>query len=369
VFILALIPAALVVINLRLVRPLPPASHGLSAPVSLLIPARNEAARIGETLQAALASRNVEFEVVVLDDHSIDDTAHVVQGIAQCDSRLRLETAPKLPKGWCGKQHACAVLAERARHDFLVFVDADVQLAPDAMARVVQALSNEESALISGFPRQRTGTWSEKLLIPLIHFVLLGYLPIWQMRRSLAPSLGTGCGQLIAVKRHAYQGAGGHTAIAASLHDGVMLPRAFRRAGFMTDLFDATDLANCRMYRNAREVWQGLSKNATEGMATPVALTIWTILLGGGQVLPFIALALTIAFSSTAWPFAVAAVLVVYGTRLLLTARFRQSWPSALAHPVGILAILVIQWSALIRAGRGKSSVWRGRSYGRETSP
>src|SRR3546814_3618215 len=77
------------------------------------------------------------------------------------------------------------------------------------------------------------------------------------------------CGQLIAVRRAAYERAGGHAAIRSSLHDGLTLPRAFRRCGLRTDLFDATEIASCRMYEGARAVWAGLSKNATEGMSTP----------------------------------------------------------------------------------------------------
>ena len=89
------------------------------------------------------------------------------------------------------------------------------------------------------------------------------------MRRSRHPAYGAGCGQLFLARREAYETAGGHAAIRATLHDGVKLPRAFRAAGLRTDLFDATDVASCRMYRNAGEVWRGLAKNATEGLAAP----------------------------------------------------------------------------------------------------
>jgi hypothetical protein len=367
-FILALIPALMIWINLRLYQPLPAADAEALPAVSLLIPARDEAARIGAAIEAALASRDVELEVIVLDDHSTDGTADVVQRAAGSDARLRMEMAPELPEGWCGKQHACHVLADRAHHDLLVFIDADVRLAPDALARIAAALHNCDAGLISGIPLQLTGTWAEKLLIPLIHFVLLGFLPIWQMRRSAAPSIGAGCGQLIAVEREAYRRAGGHAAIATSLHDGITLPRAFRNIGIQTDLFDATDIATCHMYTGAGEVWHGFAKNATEGMATPAALPIWSLLLGGGQVLPLIALGLALAAAVPAWPLAAAAVGLVYGARLALAVRFRQNKFSALLHPLGILALLAVQWVALINAWRGRPAMWRTRGYARQAS-
>ncbi len=151
-------------------------------------------------------------------------------------------------------------------------MDADVRLAPDALSRMARFMAVNDVGLASGFPRQITRTWSEILLLPLIHFLLLGYLPIAQMNRSSSPGLGAGCGQLFIARADGYAAAGGHAAIRASLHDGLTLPRAFRRAGQMTGLFDATSFATCRMYTNAAQVWEGLTKNATEGMAKPAAL-------------------------------------------------------------------------------------------------
>ena len=133
-----------------------------------------------------------------------------------------------------------------------------------------------------------------------------------------------------------------------------------------TDLFDATDLADCRMYSGLGEVWAGFSKNATEGMATPRALPLWTVLLFGGQVLPFLLLA---AAGPLGWGSPVAllggiAAGAALAFRLVMAWRFRQSVPAALLHPLGILLVLAIQWTALVRARRGRPATWRGRSYG-----
>jgi glycosyltransferase involved in cell wall biosynthesis len=362
---LALLPALLTAWNLALYRAPPRSGKGTRPRLSLLIPARDEEAQIGPALRAALESRGVDLEVVVLDDHSSDGTRAVVAALTAADPRIRLELAPPLPPGWSGKQHACQVLAERARHDLLVFVDADVRLAPDALARIAAFMGSREIGLASGFPRQETGTFGERLIVPLIHFLLLGFLPLARMRRSLQPALGAGCGQLICVRREAYERAGGHAAIRASLHDGLMLPRAFRRAGIMTDLFDATELASCRMYRGLAEVWRGFAKNATEGMARPAALPVWTVLLLGGQVLPFVLVPASVFITVPGWAAAtsVVAAACVYLNRLVLALRFRQSAVGALLHPLGIVGLLALQWIALIDQRRGRPAVWRGRAY------
>lgn len=362
---LAVIPVLLAAVNLLAYRP-PPAATERSPAVSVLIPARNEAANIEAAVRAALASSGVEIEVIVLDDASTDRTAEIVEALATEDPRVRLERAPPLPAGWSGKQHACHVLAGLAAHDLLVFVDADVRLAEDAVARMAGFVETRGIGLASGFPREVTGGFAEHLVIPIIHFLLLGYLPVPFGRWLRGTGFGAGCGQLFIARRADYETAGGHAAIKASLHDGIKLPRAFRRAGVMTDLFDATDIAACRMYRGAAEVWAGFSKNATEGMATPVALPVWTILLFGGQVLPFVLL-LAGMFAGVLGPdvlllvgFAAALTIAV---RLVFAARFRQSVLGAVLHPVGVLIVLAIQWAALARALRGGTTRWRDRDY------
>jgi hypothetical protein len=351
--VLAAIPFANTLFNLRLFRA-PPLGGG-EAPVSVLIPARNEEANIGPAVAAVLANTGVDFEVVVLDDGSTDRTAAILAGIA--DPRLRVIKGMALPAGWSGKQHACANLARAARHDLLVFTDADVRLAPDALRRMAGFMAANDVGLASGFPRQVVQSWLEQLLLPLIHFLLLGYLPMALMRRRVTPGLGAGCGQLFIARRNAYERAGGHEAIRASLHDGITLPRAFRRAGIMTGLFDATAIASCRMYASAAEVWSGLSKNATEGMAKPGALPVWTVILAGGHVLPL----LLVLFAPSV-P-AMAALVLSLGLRLILAARFRQPEASALLHPAGILALLAVQWWSLGRSLLGRPATWRGRAY------
>ena len=359
---LAAIPAMMLLANLRLYRVAPMSSAGVPA-ISLLIPARNEEASIAAAVESALASQNVTLEVVVLDDHSEDRTAELVRNLAANDPRVRLLAAPDLPPGWCGKQHACHVLAGAARMPLLAFIDADVRLAPDGLARLAAFQSASDADLVSGVPHQETGTLLEKLLIPLIHFVLLGFLPLARMRRSTHPSYAAGCGQLFLARQKAYDEIGGHAAIRTTLHDGIRLPRAFRAAGKKTDLCDATDLASCRMYRGAAEVWRGLAKNATEGLAAPGMIVPATVLLLGGQVLPFGLLAASVWLSPVEIALAALAVGLAYLPRVVSAVRFRQSALGAAQHPVGVLLLVSIQWYALARRLVGRPATWKGRSY------
>lgn len=365
----SLLPFLMFFKNLQAYLPPPEPKDDLpSMGMSVLIPARNEEGAIGEAIQTALASSVGlrDIEVVVLDDHSTDRTAAIVREWSLKDSRVRLEQAPDLPVGWCGKQHACWVLAHRATYDLLLWVDADVRLEPGGAGRLLGFLNRSGAALVSGVPRQITGTLMEQLLIPLIHFVLLGFLPFDRMRKSVNPAYASGCGQLFLTRRDAYFACGGHQAIKVTLHDGINLPKAFRRAGFATDLCDATPLARCRMYHGAAQTWKGLAKNATEGLASNGMIVPATLLLGLGQVAPWVVMALawrtegngSLAFA-LGWLGTFPGLLV----RLAGVRRFQQPVLGALLHPVGVFLLLVIQWQARVMAWMGIRFAWRGRRY------
>ncbi len=363
----ALSPAVLFCINLRRYRVPKVAGADALPAISVLIPARDEERSIMAAVESVLGSRGVQIEVIVMDDASTDRTAEIVSALAAQDARVRLHQAPVLPSGWNGKQHACWALAHAAQHPVLCFVDADVRLEPEALARMAAFLQRSESAMVSGFPQQTTETTMEWLLLPLIHFVLLGFLPLSRMRAGTDPRFAAGCGQFLMVRREPYFQAGGHASIRETMHDGLRLPRLLRQHGERTDLADLTTLATCRMYTTAGQVWQGLAKNATEGLAAPSRIVPITLLLLLGQVIPF-ALVLSLLLSQArvrpaVWVTVAAAIFGALLPRLLATARFRQPLRSALLHPLGILVLLAIQWFALVRKLRGGAVSWRSRAY------
>ena len=243
----SVVPAILFVVNLSQYRP--PILGALANPsVDVLIPARDEERNIAACIEDVLTSRDVAVSVYVLDDASTDGTAEIVRVIAARDARVRLVQTRELPAGWNGKQHACWLLSQQSTAPLLLFLDADVRLHPDAVAACVASQWKSGVALLSGFPRQITVGWLEKLLLPLIHFVLLAFLPMGRMRSTTKPAYAAGCGQFFLAERAAYFASGGHAAIRDTRHDGLRLPQSFRQSGYSTDLIDLTELASVRMY-------------------------------------------------------------------------------------------------------------------------
>lgn len=337
------------------------------ARVSVLIPARDEEAGIHASVSAALASIGVEVEVVVLDDHSTDQTAAIVQGLsnqmsASGDDRLRYESSPELPSDWNGKQHACYQLATRAKYDRLMFLDADVRLAPDAIARLTAYQDKHGIKLLSAFPRQQTGTWLEKWIIPMMHYVLLCYLPLSRMRKSTSAAYASGCGQLFLTGAADYQASGTHQGIAASRHDGIKLPGLYRTAGMSTDVVNGSAIAECRMYHNANEVVRGVLKNATEGIANLRLIIPFTILLVGGSILPMVTGVIAIV-SGRPWLLIVSAFGILMGhlPRLIAAKRFQQSMLGVACHSLAVAVFMVLQWIAMLQSIVGYQVAWRGR--------
>jgi hypothetical protein len=364
---LAGFPALLYFANVKLFRPPRFQWTGDAPSISLLIPARNEEAGIRAALDAAVDSVGVTLEVIVLDDHSTDRTAEIVREFSRSHPNVRVESAPPLPEGWNGKQHACWHLAGLAKFETLSFLDADVRLAPTGLLRMHGFLKESKAALVSGFPRQETGTLLERLIVPLINWLLLSYLPISRMRKDRQPGLGAGCGQWFTASKAEYFRVGGHShpRVRASRHDGIQLPRAFRREGFMTDLCDATDEATCRMYRSAGQVWNGFAKNAGEGMGGKVSIWFWTFLLAGGHILPFVllpALLVQPPLDPIRIALATSACALAWLPRFHANRKYKQSPAGAVLHPLGVLALLGIQWYAFLRNAIGRPVGWKGRA-------
>ncbi len=330
--------------------------------VSVLIPARDEADRVGSCVRAVLASRGVDFEVCVLDDSSADDTAGVARAAAAGDMRLRLLTGPSLPAGWLGKPHACQQLAEAARGEVLVFLDADVELAPDGLARTVAAVDSGPYDLVCPYPRQVAEGPGPRLLQPLLQWSWLTFLPLGVAERHPRPSLVAANGQLAACRAAHYHRAGGHAAVRHAVLDDLELGRAFVRAGLIAGVMDGTDVAACRMYRSWAETRDGYAKSLWAAFGSPAGAGGAAALLAWLFVLPPLAgvVGLLRRRPRLALPGLAGYAAGVTG-RMIAASRTGGRVGDAYAHPVSVAALLWLLGLSWQRRLRGQLE-WRGRS-------
>jgi len=358
----AALPAVLVTTNLRRLLRLPSAALRRLPSVSVLIPARNEEANIRQVIESVLSCSGVDLEILIWDDGSTDGTAEIVKALSIRDPRVTLVEGLPLPSGWAGKPFGCWNLGQRAKGDVLLFIDADVRLrAGDSLARISAAFLRPELDLLSGVPWQRVETLWEVMFVPLIHFILLGFLPLRHMRASKDPSFAAGCGQFMAFRREAYLSIGGHSQAKSSFHEGTVMARAIRTAGRVADLSDLSDVSLCRMYANAGEVWRGFAKGAREGLAAPKSILPFSILLFFGQVFPALAL-LCGGLERTSTLLALLALALGCATRGALALRFKQPISSVLLHPLSVALLLLNQWYGAARYWLRRPIHWRGHA-------
>ncbi len=262
--------------------------------VTVCVPARDESDELPALIADLRAQTGVPgLRVLILDDGSTDGTAAAAREAIADDPRfevIRSEAEP--PPGWTGKAAACARLAELADAPILVFLDADVRLAPQAIAAAARAVRDRHAGLISPWPAQQSGTRAEALVQPLLCWSWASTLPIVLGNRGHRPSTAVACGQFLAFDAAAYRAIGGHAAVADSPTEDLDIARALRRAGYATHLVAAGPLARTRMYRGAEEVEGGYTRWlwSAYGGSRPAAAVVGIVLALGYWLPPLAAL-------------------------------------------------------------------------------
>jgi chlorobactene glucosyltransferase len=333
-------------------------------PASVLIPARNESAVIGQTLTGLLAQNYANIELLLLDDNSSDDTAAVAQKSAAGDDRLQIFSGQPLPPGWLGKNWACQQLSAAAVGDWLIFTDADVRWSPGALRALLAHARHTRADLLTVWPTQHTQSWGERLVVPLMSLVVLGYLPLPLVHHTPFAAFAAANGQCLAFRRSAYQKIGGHDAVANNVLEDVTLARRIKANGLRLRMADGAGLISCRMYPNWDAVRDGFAKNILAGYGGRVSLLAlaglfhWLLFL-----LPWLWLALGWATPVLPgwplWPLALVALGVF--VRLLTAGATGQRLLDALLLPVSVLLMTRIAAQAIWWHYHGGSR-WKGRS-------
>jgi glycosyltransferase involved in cell wall biosynthesis len=326
-------------------------ASGEAAEISVLIPARDEERNLAACLDAALADRSSVREVLVYDDHSSDGTAAVVRAYAQCDSRVRLLPPEQLPAGWCGKPFACDRLARAARCEWMLFLDADARLSPDAPARMVSEARRRQVSLLSCWPGIHMVSFWEKVLMPLLNFVVftLYPAPLSLVRRDA--SLGLAHGACLLARREEYWKVGGHATVRNELFEDTRLARIWRERGEWSICLDGQDVVSVRMYGSLGQIWAGFKKNFYPAFRTRASFVGFMALHAVAFAWPFF---------SPGWP-----TVLMLAARVVLAARFRHPWWSILLHPAAQLMLLALGVSSWWACVRGQGVTWKGRSYRR----
>ncbi len=321
--------------------------------VSILVPARNEQDNIDGCINSILMQHYNNYELIVLDDNSKDMTADIVKSYAEKNAHIKLVTGKALPEGWLGKNWACHQLAAQASGEVLIFVDADVRLQENTVNSCLNKMQRRRTDVLSVFPTQLMKSWGEYLIVPLMNWLLLTFLPLRKVYESSNESFVAANGQFIMFTRPAYNKLGGHESVKGEIVEDMEFARLIKRSGLKIVTALGNDSILCRMYSSFDDAFNGFVKNFFPGFKTN-SITFGLFLLAVQLVY---LLPIVLSFIE---PLFLILALVIILNRLLISFTSNQNPLIGIIHPLQMLILLMIGIVS-IRSHESGNVEWKGR--------
>jgi chlorobactene glucosyltransferase len=342
--------------------------------ISVIVPARNEARNIQRCVECLLGQNYPNFELIVLDDRSTDETAALLRVYAARDTRLKVLSGVELPSGWAGKPHALYQAARAAGGEWLCFVDADTFPGPQALASVFAGAQETGADLFTIMTRQEVESFWERVILPVVFTALsVGFSPrkVNDPRRQDAIANG----QFIFIRRSVYEAIGGHATLKNSIAEDKDLAVLVKRSGYRLVVADGRQVAQTRMYTSLPEMWEGWTKNIFLGLNGSAGLLLLGVLgaflsLVAALALPVWLLAglvwWGVAPASGAWLVASEAALLwaylIFWRVLVLRDMKIPGW-YAFTIPLGAGLFAVMLFASTWKVLSGQGVTWKGRKY------
>jgi Glycosyl transferase family 2 len=346
--------------HLPFIKNFAPASDPDCPRVSLIFAARDEE----EKLPAAIATlATIDYpllEIIAVNDRSQDSTGRILDEFARQHERVRVVHVETLPAGWLGKTHALQKGYERSTGDWLLFTDADVRFAPQALRRAVTLMKQRNLDHLTLFGDvEMVGFW-ERVLIT---FFGMAFHVATDPHRVSDPGSWTyvGVGAFQLLTRSAYEAAGTHRRLAMEVVDDMKLGKIVKQAGFRSSVSLAQDAVVIRWHAGLGNLVRGVTKNffAALGYNVGFVLLAATAMLLT-DVVPFVAI-----FVGHGWIRALAAtsVVIALGFHVGVNVVMRVSPLYALTHPIGaMLFCYMLLRSTVVTLWRG-GVTWRDTFY------
>jgi glycosyltransferase involved in cell wall biosynthesis len=329
-----------------------PAAAGVTA----IVPARNEEDVIAACVRS-LAPQWEIAEILVVNDQSTDGTLDALRQLAAEVPHLRVLETQEVPPGWVGKNNAVWIGASQAKSPWLLFTDADAELAPAGVTRALQVAQETAAALVSCSPEQLAETWYEKSLIPFVYCRLAKHFSFEAVNDPSSPAAAAN-GQFLMIRRDAYDAIGGHASVAGEVLEDVALAKRAKAAGYRLWFGPGKGIVRTRMYRSFDAMWEGWKKN----MYLLSGGTLRAVLVEIFAAVPWIPLLLLVVGLKLPLAFIAALGLLMarhasYG-RELTSNQFRPSY--ILYYVPGSLLYAGVLWASYRAHAKGQVE-WKGR--------
>lgn len=321
--------------------------------VSILIPARNEAANILHLLKSIQLQDYKNYEVIVYDDESLDNTYQICTAYAATDPHVTVIKGERLPDGWTGKNHACHKLANKAKGDYFLFLDADDTVNNGLINSAVHRMQLNKLSLLSLLPNQEMQTLGEKTTVPLMNYMVLNLLPLRLTYLAKTAVVATACGQFMLFDAAIYKINRWHSQARDKIVEDAEIMKLVKSASYNGELLLANGMISCRMYKNYREAIQGFSKNVLALFNYNIISLLLNILLTiAGPMLVIMTLNFQLIFF-------MAGLIIL--TRIMTSLSSEQNaWQNVILHPLQMINIVIIAFLS-IQKHLTKTNVWKGR--------
>lgn len=334
--------------------------------VSVLIPARNEEHNIEQCITSLYRQEYPNYEIIVLNDHSTDRTDEVLAALKNKFPRLVTINGAELPDGWIGKSFACHQLTKAAIGEWLLLTDADTIHNPNSIRTGIETALTRNADLLSVVPYQITNTFSEKLVIPILHFVTFSMLPFYFLEKKGFKQFTIAVGQYMLFKKSSLEKIGGYETVKNEMVEDVSMGKLIKKNDMQLIVLNGIEMVSCRMYRSFAQVWEGFSKNIFAGLGFSF-ITMLLIIISYFVffIMPYFwtpYFLISQGFSLLSF-LCIAQVAINYFIRLTLSFKYKLSFASSILHPIGILTVILITLNSwrLVTFSSGPS--WKGRSY------
>lgn len=321
--------------------------------ISVLIPARNEAKNIGNCLSSLINQSYKNLEIIVLNDHSADDTERVVLSYAE-DKRVKLINGLDLPQDWLGKNWACSQLSKAARGKILLFIDADVTLKEHAIVNAYSKFLKRKVKMLSLFPTQKIKSFGNHLITPLMNWLLLTFLPLKKVYSSKNKSFVAANGQFIMIDKNTYTEIGGHESVRSKVVEDMEIARKLKSLNHKIITCVGGDAVFCNMYNSFEDGVTGFSKNFYKGFN--VSPFVFVFIFHFFLFLYFVPALLSLVN----FTYIYVVVLIIIG-RVAVSITSRQNiLMNVFLHLPQMLIMYMIGWKSLLNTLNGNVE-WKGR--------
>ena len=338
--------------------------------VSVLIPARDEEAHIEQCIQSFINQTYVNYEVLVLDDNSTDNTAEILARLQQVyPDKLRVFHGKPLPPDWRGKPFAMKQLCENAKGAYWLFTDADTVHSPHSLSIAMSSILYHNVDFLSGFIMQKIQTFGEKITIPLLYLLSGFILPLWMCTRSQSPLVAVAIGQYICVKGESFMKCGGFDLVKNKTTEDVFMARAMRHYGYKTLFLNLKNAASCRMYTSWHSAVAGISKNIFDFINKNNLILIFAVfgILIFLALPPFLTIGLTVytMIAAKSFSFTLTALwinLILVGgawATVFKTQGINKTF--AIIYPLLFINLLYVAMVSWLHAIRKQGYEWKGR--------